>query len=251
MIKITTVIVGTLLIYLFYALTAFVLVLFRRNHIHWKNRCLRFWGAFAAAAFSVQIETEGNRPEPPFFIVSNHLSYIDIIVYYATLNTTFVSKAEVKEWPILGIIARTIGVLFINREKRSDVVRVNEQISREFNRGHGILLFPEGTTSAGTTLLPFRPSLLEIPATHDIPVCYSVLRYRLQGKGPDSQELVAWYGDARLDKHMFRLAREKNIIATIRFSNEAVHKRDRKELAATLHDAMMQLHHGSQSTPTA
>lgn len=234
-IKISGTIFVTLSVYFIYVIGYLFLSLFKVNHIPWKNRCLSFWGNGIAFCLSINIKVEGMKPEPPFFLVSNHLSYVDIIVLYATLKTTFVAKEEVKSWPILGIISQTIGVLFINRRVKRDVKRVNDHISESIQMGHGVTIFPEGTTSPGGQVLPFRPSLLEIPASQGLPVSYCALNYESPNAEKSAFQTVAWWGENSLGGHMFELAKTHGIEATIAFGNSTQKESDRKILAKQLH----------------
>ena len=99
------------------------------------------------------------------FVVANHVSWLDIYVLNAVRPVNFVSKAEVRSWPIIGWLAAKTGTLFIDRSKRHDTARVNHQISAVLKQGGCVAIFPEGTTSDGTLLRPFHASLLQ-PAVH-------------------------------------------------------------------------------------
>lgn len=196
---------------------------------------MALWGRMVIKLFSMEIRLEGNPPQPPFFIVSNHLSYLDIPIYSAFINTTFVSKAEVKEWPIVGFMAKTLGILFIDRKKRSDVQRVNNLIAQNVNDKQGVILFPEGTTSPGLEVLNFRPSLLEHAAVSNIEVSYSSIRYETLESDLPAYKSVCWWGNKSMLEHLFLLSRNRKVIVDIRFGSEKVTHTDRKILAMELH----------------
>lgn len=196
---------------------------------------MKIWGKIALTCLAVKVEIRGTPPEPPFFLVSNHLSYIDIPVYYYCLKTTFVSKAEVKEWPIVGLMARSLGIIFIDRNRKRDVHRVNSIISDRINNHQGVILFPEGRTSAGDKIRPFRPSLLQHPAMEGLHVHYAAIRYQTGEKDVPAHLSVAWWEDISLLGHLIRLASNRSITAQVTFGEKSVKKDDRKILANELH----------------
>jgi len=110
----------------------------------------------------MRLTVNGTPPKPPFFLVSNHLSYIDVWILFATAEGTFITKSDVKDWPIAGFVLSTSGLIFIDRGRRSDVTRVNKEISEGLTSAQGIFLFPESTTSGGADILPFKSSLFNI-----------------------------------------------------------------------------------------
>jgi 1-acyl-sn-glycerol-3-phosphate acyltransferase len=184
---------------------------------------------------SIRARVEGTPPDPPFFLVSNHLSYLDIIVLFSLVKTTFISKAEVRHWPVLGFMAHTLGILFIRRRNKMDVARVNTEVAKQIDRFKGVVLFPEGKTTSGDSVLPFKPSLLEHPATSDLPVHYCMLSYQTAEGQPSARECVYWWNDEPFGEHIFNFARLKGTEVTVRFGQDPVHSSDRKELAEELH----------------
>lgn len=199
-----------------------------------RNFFMTTWSRGMLWIFNVHIKLKGKIPEPPFFLVSNHLSYLDVIVYYSILKTTFIAKMDVKSWPVLGYLIQSMGVIFIDRKKRSDVRRVNELISSNLNKYQGIILFPEGTTSPGETVLPFRASLLEYPAADNLPVHFSAIRYQTGKNDPPAYKYVSWWGDMEFFHHLYQMATLKQINAKVVFGSETIHESDRKLLAASV-----------------
>lgn len=239
--KIASVIAVTLGVYSVFILGYGLLRLFDKPVDDWRNKILTTWGKWAAKSLSVKIHVEGSIPEPPFFLVSNHLSYIDIIVLFSQLNTTFVAKSEVANWPVLGFIAQTIGVVFIDRKRRTDVARVNDEISNSVTHKRGLTLFPEGTTSPGSEILPFRASLLDFPARSDLGANFCALRYSTDDGNDRAYKVVNWWENISLNKHLSRLAKERIIHATISFGDNVIKENDRKVLSKKLHAKVSQL----------
>ena len=234
--KIIGVFSATLIIFAILVIGTFFLKIFRVNSESWRNYCLTKWGVISARSLSINVNIRGDIPTPPFYLVSNHLSYIDIIVLFSILKTTFIAKSEVSKWPVLGTITKSIGIVFINRRKKRDVKRVNSIISDHLNKYRGVTLFAEGTTSPGAKILPFRPPLLELPARENIEVSYCVIHYSCNSKkGCSAYKDVNWWGDTPMHKHLYNLAKLSKIEATVTFGESKVHSKDRKQLAEELH----------------
>lgn len=202
---------------------------------------MRTWSKGSARILNIKFHVQGTPPEPPFILVSNHLSYIDILPMFMNMKCTFVAKKEVESWPILGYMVKKTGVIFVDRTVKRDVTRVNELLAKSLNQHQGIVLFPEGTTSGGDKVLPFRSSLLNYAASGSIPVYYSALQYRTSEDDPPANETVCFYG-ARdpFHKHVFKLAGNKKIECRLIYSKDSVVAEDRKELADQLHNKVEQ-----------
>jgi 1-acyl-sn-glycerol-3-phosphate acyltransferase len=174
----------------------------------------------------MRITVEGVPPKPPFLLVSNHLSYADIVLLATQVDCVFVAKRDVRSWPILGLIIESMGTIFIDRTSRRDVMRVNEQIDRALQAGDGVVLFAEGTSSPGARVLPLKPSLLNLVARKNHPVSYASITY--------SDPAVCWYGDMTFADHFFDLLKLPHFEATLVFGDVPVQETDRK-LARHLH----------------
>src|SRR6185369_10489209 len=118
------------------------------------------WARLILWLLAVRVEASGAPPRPPFLLVANHLSYLDVLVLASRLPSVFVSKAEVRRWPLLGPICTALGTIYIDRGQRRDIPRVMAEIEAALDSGLGVVFFPEGTSSKGETVAPFKPSLL-------------------------------------------------------------------------------------------
>ena len=186
----------------------------------------------------VSIETRGTIPTRGL-LVSNHVSFVDIMLLSALSPLVFVSKSEVAAWPIVGPIASKSGTLFIRRDKRSDVSRINDSLTQAFAADVLVCLFPEGTSSDGTAVLPFQPSLLQPAVTAKLPVCAAHLCY--QTAGGIRADDIAYFGDRNLIDCMRALIRRKKTTAQVHFGNPMTVDTDRKTLASLLHAEVCRL----------
>ena len=177
---------------------------------------------------------EGRAPRAPFLLVSNHLGYVDIPVLAACVDAWFVAKMEIRSWPLVGVLCRSVGTVFIDRKLSPDVLRVNRLIEDVLADGYGVVLFPEGTSTQGFEVRRFRTSLLDHAARSGTPVHAAALTYRTPTGETPAHLSVCWWGDAPLFAHAQRLFELRRFDAIVRFSPEAVIAGDRKELAADL-----------------
>lgn len=229
-------IVYTLTTFGIYLVGYFILWLFKLRYEPWRNLFMRSWAHGVAFFFNIQIDVVGDPPEAPFFIVSNHMSYLDIVPLYLNLRCTFVAKKEVRSWPVVGFMVKAVGVIFIDRNRRGDVKRVNELLNKSLNEYQGMIVFPEGTSSGGRDVLPFHTSLLQLPATANQPVHYCSLYYETGIGDPPADHSVCFYGAREsFTQHIWKFAKTRSIYCKITFGQEPVQSTDRKELAEKLH----------------
>ena len=187
-------------------------------------------------AMAVEVRVEGVPPSSGL-LVSNHLGYLDILVLASVIPAIFVSKAEVRSWPVFGWLAQCAGTIFVKRESRGDVGRVSQEIGETLARGAVAILFPEGTSSNGETVRPFRSSLLEPALRLNCPVSPAALDYTL-AEGSVGQEVCYW-GDMVLGPHLLNLLSKPGVQATVRFGNPEVRATvDRKQLAKNLRESV-------------
>jgi 1-acyl-sn-glycerol-3-phosphate acyltransferase len=186
----------------------------------------------------VHTRVEGVAPARPFLLVSNHLGYLDIVVYAAKLPTRFVAKREVRRWPVFGFLAWALDTIFIDRTARRDTKRVLDQVAGAIDAGDGVTVFAEATSTAGRSVLPFRPALLEWAARTGSPVHYASVSYRTPAGSVPAHLSVCWWGDMTFGRHLVGLAQLPRIDATLRLGAEPIADPDRKQLAARLHQAV-------------
>lgn len=199
-----------------------------------RRRLLQAGARSARSLLGIAVEVAGAPPSPPFFLVANHLSYLDVVVLASLSPCVFVAKSEVRAWPLLGPIVRAFGTLFLDRERKGDLPRVLAAMERAHDAGESVAIFPEGTTSDGATLAPFRSALLALPARRRLPVWAAQLSYRTGEGDPAVAEAVCWTGDVDLLPHLARLVQLERIEARVTFVPQPIQESDRKRLAARL-----------------
>lgn len=229
----------TAVMYLLVISGKFLLNPFKKLRLGWVDLMLRIWGRGLCFVLGINVTKYGQPPEAPFILVSNHLSYVDILVFASQVACVFIAKKDVASWPAIGSLCRAAGTIFVDRESRRDVVRVNQLIEQALNEGHGIILFPEGTSTEGARVRPFNPSLLDRAAKNGLPVHHASVSYRTLKGDPPAHMSVCWWGDMTFMSHFARLLKLRSVQATVLFGTQPVSGNDRKSLAAELHNAVI------------
>jgi 1-acyl-sn-glycerol-3-phosphate acyltransferase len=188
--------------------------------------------------FNLELEIFGPVPREGL-LVCNHLSYLDILVLSALSPSVFVAKSEVKNWPVFGWFARLAGTIFVERQRPSQVLHSSEEIAVVLRKGALVTLFPEGTSSGGENVLPFKSSLLE-QATRQLHLLQAGhIRYDLSD-GSVSEEVCYWK-EMTLLPHLLNLLAKRAVRATVAFSEVHQRSSNRKELARQLHREVLRL----------
>lgn len=200
------------------------------------------WARGTARILGLRLRMRGWPPKSPCLLVANHLGYLDILAFSSALPSVFVSKSEVKNWPLLGWFARLNGTIFLDRQRPRDAVRVNGEMILKYEQGAAIVVFPEGTSSDGRAVGEFRPALLEAAARGMWPVIPSYVRYR--SPGVSAAEALCWHGDRKFVPHFWGLLCRGGFVGEIRFAAHPLRARDRRRLAEDLHEAVLALRPG-------
>lgn len=205
--------------------------------IHSRARCrahafwVGLWARNSCRVLGIRVHIEGTAPSGGFLLASNHLSYLDIIVLWCGVKSQFLSKADVARWPIFGRCASVAGTLFVDRTRRTDLPRVQGEALQLLQADYGLIFFPEGTSSPGAEVMPFKGSLFQIAVDAGIPVHTACLHYATADDQPKAFDHVAWWGDMGFFPHLLKLVRIPRVEARIRFQAEPVHGDNRKQLA--------------------
>lgn len=206
--------------------------------LKWRNRNFGGWARASARIMGLMVNVQNTPPDAPFLLISNHLSYVDVVVLASLLQCAFVAKSEVARWPMLGFISSTLNTIFIDRRKRHDVLRAMNTIETTLQRGLAVVLFAEGTSTGGGSPQPFKSSLLEFAARRRLPVHYASISYVVpQGDQPADQS-VCWWGSMTFPDHLFRLLQLPEFEAKLTFGPQPIINDDRRILAAQLWSAV-------------
>jgi 1-acyl-sn-glycerol-3-phosphate acyltransferase len=198
----------------------------------WARRLLRVLGVRAHLAAAPALPGGA-------LLVCNHVSWLDIYLIYATQRVHFVSKAEVRAWPVAGWLARKTGTLFLERGRRADTVRVNAEMRSLLEAGAWVAVFPEGTTSDGRGLRRFLPSLLQPAVELNCPIVPAALRYHtLAGQYSSAP---AYIDEINMWQSLKNIVSEPGIIAELRFGEPILPNGHRRDLAAQAEAACARL----------
>lgn len=209
---------------LFYIVCCFfnlILLSFRRPTDQQKAACVHRWAIRAVHAAGVRSHVSGPRPASGV-IICNHTSYIDILFMSSAVPTLFVSKKEVRSYPLIGQAAALGGTIFIDRSKSFSRQGVASEMDEALRTGTCVTFFPEGTTTDGSTLLRFRAALFSAPVRLHLPIHPAAIRYTIPGQPAQGEpsQLVCYWGDMTLVPHLLRLLTLPRVDAHLAFAPE-------------------------------
>jgi lyso-ornithine lipid O-acyltransferase len=184
------------------------------------RRFPHFYHRFLAKLLGFHIEVIGHRPTTPALLVSNHVSWIDIVVLSAALPVSFIAKREVAGWPFFGALAKLQRTVFVDRQKRTATGSSRDEISERLSKGDTLVLFPEGTSHDGLHVLPFKSSFFASAEKSPFAVVPITLAYtKLCGLtlSRRTRPHVAWYGDMDLAPHLWQALKAGPLEAKVVF----------------------------------
>lgn len=185
-------------------------ILQKNTHIQkWSQKLLEIFG------IELQIINHQSLPTRPYLLASNHISWMDIHAINAFKPIRFVAKSEVRSWPIFGWMAIQLRTVFIKRDSQRHAHVVVGEMSQEL-KSDSICIFPEGTSTNGESVRPFKPNLFESAITAKAPVCALAIRYLSKTTGIRS-EVAAFTGDMGLLESMSQMLRNRNLMVQLCF----------------------------------
>jgi 1-acyl-sn-glycerol-3-phosphate acyltransferase len=206
-----------------------------RRFPHWYHRQV-------ARLFGIHIRIVGEPVTGEgVLMVGNHTSWADIIIFSAATPLSFVAKTEVGSWPFFGTLARLQRTVFVERARRSATGAVADAINRRLVDGDALLLFPEGTSHDGNSVLPFKSALLgaaearlaggQHVKVQPVSVAFTGLHGMPMGR--ENRPLFAWYGDMEMVPHLWEALLAGPLDVEVRFHEPlSLDRMDRKTLAA-------------------
>ncbi len=186
------------------------------------------WHRLACRITGLKIHEIGTPPtNKATLYVSNHISWVDILVLGGILkNASFVAKSEIAGWGMIGSVCALQKTLFINRSRRSDSVKQRDELTNRVKEGNSLILFPEGTSTDGMQVAPFKSSLFSVAemANHDLdeslciqPVTLSYTEVNGMPLVRSQKPWVAWIGDMELLLHLKQFFGKAKIVATVEY----------------------------------
>jgi len=197
----------------------------------WSLKFLALWG--------IHLRVIGQPVlSGPALLVSNHISWLDILVIHAARYCRFVSKSDVRDWPLVGALATGSGTLYIERSSRKDALRMVGDMADALKDGDVLAVFPEGTTSDGLSLLPFHANLIQSAISAEAPVQPMSLQF-IDARTGELSLAPCYIGDDTLLGSIWRTLRSDSIIAVVSFgAPQHADGRDRRQWAHDLREAV-------------
>jgi 1-acyl-sn-glycerol-3-phosphate acyltransferase len=199
---------------------------------HWQQK----WAHHVLRFLKCHVDVRGAVP-PRGLIAVNHISYIDVLVLASLRPCVFVAKSEVRKWPLIGTLCARCGVLFLDRTSMRAAAAANRTIADALRTGMTVVVFPEGTTSAGDTILPLHAALFQSAFDCNQPIIPAWITYN-----EEQRERIAYWGDATLMPHLLQLMRLREMQASVQFRTTgipAMHRAQAAQMCRTVWEQMM------------
>ncbi len=247
------IIVLSFLVFLVLAFVVQIAVTFIRPSSRWHtiNRLTCGLIKFLRNVLGIRVNLEGHPEylnEQGNFLISRHIGYIDGIILGALTPLTFISKKEIGDWPLIGKVVQISGTIFVDRQNRSRICHCLRKMAGRLKDQINLLIFPEGTSTDGSKVLPFQAPFFSVPImTRSAIVPITIEYHRLDGKtiAPENRDEICWYNHMKFAPHLWNLLRFRRIdvrvvvhekISTETYRNTS---EDRKKLAQRCHQALV------------
>ncbi len=196
------------------ALAAFVWPLLGKPRKRALTQC---WCKILLNCFNIQVLTHGAPPSNTCstLFVANHVSWADIHALNSVLPLRFIAKLEIKSWPIFGYLVKKSDTIFIDRTTRKDAARIVKIAADALHNGDNVGFFPEGATTQGTHLLPFKSSILQSAINANATIWPVAIRYSKSDGSTNAA--MAYVGDMTLGESMMRVLKQKNPVVELYF----------------------------------
>jgi 1-acyl-sn-glycerol-3-phosphate acyltransferase len=204
------------------------------------------WALQFLALWKIHLKVMGQPVrQGPALLVANHISWLDIVVIHSARHCRFVSKSDIRDWPLVGMLATGAGTLYIERTNRKDALRMVKDMASAMQEGDVVAIFPEGTTSDGLDLLPFHANLIQSAIHAQAPVQPMSLQF-LDAQTGETTLAPCYIGDDTLLGSMWRTLKAPSIIAVVHFGDlQHANGRDRRQWAQDLRTEVIRLRDAS------
>lgn len=202
-----------------------------------RGKMVHLYARVMLTLMGVQVKPIGELSQArPLLVVSNHISYLDILILFSLIDCRFVPKKEISTWPVINHFCKITDVVYVDRSKNK-IHEGNSAIRQVLESGEVVVLFPEATTGDGKRLLPFKPAFFEAASeAHVQPVAIAYRKIRGLPIDYGQWPLLAWYGDMTLLPHMWKLLSLGKIEVEVHFLPVLGPGQGRKNLAEQAHD---------------
>lgn len=194
------------------------------------------WSRLGARCLGIEVAPAGPLPGPGSLVVGNHQGYADVVTVGGLFPSIFAARHDMRAWPMFGALARSGATIFINRDNKRAGYRGVGQVAAALGAGATVIAFPEGTSTDGSGLLPFRTGVFQAAVESGAPVVPVVVRYlEIDGEPVTgaSRHVVGWFRGEPFVGHILRLASHRRTAARVEFGAPiAAPHADRRELAA-------------------
>jgi 1-acyl-sn-glycerol-3-phosphate acyltransferase len=185
-----------------------------------KAKLIQWWCKYLLAAFNLRVISHGHVPGPgtPLnnaMFVANHISWSDIHALNSIVAVRFIAKSEIRNWPIFGYLVKSANTLFIDRSKKRDAKRTIDVALQSLQTGDTLCLFPEGTTTDGTLMQPFKSSLLQAAIEAQSTIWPVAIRYPHPNGGANID--VSYAGETTLLESMQKILSQKQSVIELHF----------------------------------
>lgn len=205
-----------------------------------RAQAVQRWARRALQILRIELQVQGSLADGPLLLVANHISWLDILVLHAGGYCRFVSKAEVGRWPVLRHLANVAGTLYLERGSRRDALRTVHTMADCLRQGEVLAVFPEGTTSDGSTLLPFHANLLQAAIVAQAQVQPVALSFT-DASGRHSRA-PCYVGDDSLTGSLWRTLCANGLVARLHYGPpETQQGRERRAWAQELRQVVLGL----------
>ncbi len=216
-----------------------------------KHRLIQWWSTKILNILNVEVMTTGEVPESNAngsMYVSNHISWVDIHALMSITSLRFIAKSDIRKWPVFGYLAATANVLFIDRGKRQEAGRVVNTAIESLKNGDHLCLFPEGTTTDGTHILPFKGSLIQ--AAIDAKSSIQPVAIFYPNADNSANTLMAYAGETTMQASMATILKQRASKVTLHFftpiniADLSPSEQERRTLSKYIHQLISaQLYH--------
>jgi len=209
-------------------------IILRRLNSRKRNLVISRWSTSLLDLLNIKVITEGVVPQQALsntMFVANHVSWVDIHALNSVHTTRFIAKSEIRQWPVFGFFATSVNTLFIDREKRHEAGKMVDTTRKALQAGDCICFFPEGTTTDGTEIKPFKGSLLQAAIEANSEVRPFSIRYPDAENGVNTE--MSYWGEMSLIESIRNIIRQRQATVVLRFAepiNAADY--DRRNLAS-------------------